>query len=618
MVERFSSIPRSSWAYRDPMAVETLAFTKVEDYRFGFRKHVGTAVIALDPDHPGNGVIVDLDLAARDPDGLVRFETDVVLLQAPDPTNLLHVVANRGVGSALPYSLGLNPNQTGGDIDAGDAWILLRGLSVLWVGWQWDVERRTAAIGVDAPDALGDDGRPIRGQARLEFQPVADTVRRRLADVIPFLGQFQVLPVDDLHDPSAVLTDRDWFNGARRIVERPSWRFVDHEHVELDTGFRARTHYELTYTTSRCPVTGVGLAAVRDVVSHFRERFAHTFAMGVSQSGRWLRQFVFDTGNADESGARVFDGIHCHIAGGRRGEFNHRYAQPSTMNALGFTHLPPFSADDGLLDRARTSGTVPKVICTNTATEYWRGDASLSDPAIETADWRSYLFAGAHHVGQMPGYVDSLPVQLPSNLVEIGWATRAHFAALEIWVTDGVEPPPSAVPRAEDGTGTSRENVLARLPLVEGLVPPDPRALLGMPPIDIGPLADHGVGSFPAKVIGPPRACLVSCIDDDGNEIAGVRLPHVAVPLDISFGWNPEWPRQDIPVEPWNLVGGRIAFSARLVVERYGSRSAFLEQVRSAAESLVLARHLLYDDVELVVADASRWWDSVVATSSAT
>jgi hypothetical protein len=598
------------------VTLEVLTLGTVDDDAQGYTKHIGTAVIALDPETPANRVIVDLDRAARDPDGLVRFETDVVLLEAPNPDDLIHVVANPGIVSALPYSQSVTPMHTGSGIDAGDAWILSRGLSVLWVGWQWDIVRQTGRVGIDAPEALDADGESIRGQARLDFQPVTDTDQRRLADFVPLLGPFQALPAHDLHDPSALLSERGWFNGPRQTVARARWRFVDHEHVELDGGFRARSHYELTHTTSRCPVTGVGLAAVRDVVSFLRERFSHTFAFGISQSGRWLRQFLLDTGNADERGAQVFDGVHCHLAGGRRGEFNHRFAQPSTMNSLGFTHLPPLSPDDGLLEKAHASGSVPKVICTNTGTEYWRGDASLSDPASSVTEaWRSYMYAGAHHAGQMPG-LELLPVQLLPNLVDIGWATRAHFVALAGWVNDGIDPPPSEVPRLHDGSGASREHVLAELPAFDRLVPPDPVAMLGMPPIDLGPLANDGIGSFPPTVLGDPRPCIVSAIDADGNERAGVRLPHVEVPLDVSFGWNPELPRAATPIELWNLVGGRVPFAARTILDRYGTRDAFLDLVRVSTEALVVARDLLREDVEFIVADAARRWDSVIATTS--
>jgi hypothetical protein len=602
------------------MAVELLRTVASAPYQDGYEHVVAVATVALDPADPANAAIVDLARARRDRDGLVRFETDVVLLRAPQPGGLLHVVANRGLVTALPHSTGVPMAAPSGRIAAGDGWVLRRGLSVVWVGWQWDIERRPGTVGLDAPEALGDDGQPLRGQARLGFQPIADLPRRRLADeVLPIMGQFQALTVADLDDPAATLAERDWFNGPSRTIPRARWRFPDREHVELDGGFVARRHYELTYTTSRCPVTGAGFAATRDVVSHLRDAFTHTLSFGVSQSGRWQRQFVRDTGNAAENGRRVFDGIHCHIAGGRVGEFNNRYAQPSTMNPLGFTHLPPFSPADGLLDRARESGTVPKLVFTNTATEYWRGDASLGHPDPGEPGCRWYLYAGTHHVGLMPGYVERLPVQLEGNRIDASGPARAHTAALDEWVRDGVEPPPSVVPRPDDGTGVGRDEALKKLravPWLHGIALPDGEALLGMPPIDLGPEAAQGIGRYPAVVLGPARPCLVSDLDDDGNELAGVRLPHVSVPLDVSFGWNPEQPRAGVPVESWNLTGGRVVLPAEEILRRYGEAATFLARVRADAEALVAARHLLPEDVDDVVADAARRWEAAVGAAS--
>ena len=130
-----------------------------------------------------------------------------------------------------------------------------------------------------------------------------------------------------------------------------------------------------------------------------------------------------------------------------------------------------------------------------------------------------------------------------------------------------------------------------------------------MPPLDLGPDVDHGIGRFPPEVVGPARPCLVSALDADGNELAGVRLPHVAVPLDVSFGWNPEQPRHETPVELWNLVGGRIPFTPQQVMERYENKESYLRAVRAAADELVGARHLLGADVDAVVEDAARRWE---------
>jgi hypothetical protein len=210
-------------------------------------------------------------------------------------------------------------------------------------------------------------------------------------------------------------------------------------------------------------------------------------------------------------------------------------------------------------------------------------------------------------------------VQLRANLVDFSPLIRAHFAALHDWVVDGREPPPSAVPRPEDGTGWSREAVLdalAATPWFAQVTLPDPYALPGMPPIDLGPAAERGVGAFPPAVTGPPRPCLVSAVDPDGNEVAGVRLPAVSVPLAVSVGWNPERPRLGVPVELWNLVGGRLPLPPDEIRRRYGDLERYLSRVRAAAEDLVEQRHVLPEDLDDVVATAVRGWATAVGDTT--
>ena len=141
----------AGWVASPAVGVESLTFSSSQPFDHGYELLVGTAVLALDPTHPANRVIVDLDRAASDPDGPVRFDADVVLLRAPQPRGLLHVVANRGLVTSLPYSAGVGRSPATGRIEVGDGWPLRRGWSVLWVGWQWDVERRPGAVGLDAP-----------------------------------------------------------------------------------------------------------------------------------------------------------------------------------------------------------------------------------------------------------------------------------------------------------------------------------------------------------------------------------------------------------------------------------------------------------------------------------
>jgi hypothetical protein len=398
-------------------------------------------------------------------------------------------------------------------------------------------------------------------------------------------------------------------------------------------------------------VAGSGLLAVRDCVSFLRSdaegnplagQVERTYGYGVSQCGRFLRHFLALGLNVDEAGRQVFDGLIPQVAGARRGEFNHRYAQPSAQHVASFGHLPPFHDDaqrdpltgemvPGLLDRQRQRGGVPKVFHVNSSSEYWRSDASLihtdlgaARDATPAAESRAYLLAGTEHG---PGAVPP-PAEHPAgarwanprNTVNYAPLLRAALVNLDRWVSDGVEPPPSAVPRLADGSAAAREDVLARFERLPGVAVPAAERLPRLHRLDLGPAAATGVASLPAQA-GEAYPCFVAAVDDDGNELAGIRLPDLTVPLASHTGWNPRHPEAGGAGQIVDMLGASLPFPAsaeqrqrsgdprRPLDERYQSREDYLERVRAAAEALVAQRSLLAEDVELVVTQAGARYD---------
>ena len=470
--------------------IESVRVTPYEDgARFGDTGpyEVVRAVLryAVDPDADANAPIVDLEHAPRDALGHVTFESDLVVLRPVDPAAgngaLLYSIANRGSVPSVPLSAGAFAVPGLSDrIEPGDAWPLRRGYAVAWSGWQWDVVRGPGMVGLGAPEAVDGDGRPFEGMVRVRVQPpeAADTVRLAGLALDPDRAPPLPYPPADLADPDAVLTVQDRPDETGAVIARRQWRFTDSEHVALDGGFEAGRIYEVTYRTARCPVVGCGFLAVRDAVSWLRHaggaegnplagRVGVALATGASQSGRFLRHFLSDGMNLDEDGRAVFDGVHVHIAGGRRGEFNVRYGQPGVI-WRGPGDVPPF-ATNALLDRQRARGGAPKVVATNSAAEYWRGDAWLAhgDAARRTdvdddADVRHYLLAGIDHLGDMGAFVVMMlpAVNAPNGLGAVA-PERAVVAALDAWVRDGVEPPASRVPRVDDGTAIDRADAIA-------------------------------------------------------------------------------------------------------------------------------------------------------------
>lgn len=576
-----------------PSVLERLQVTDTaEGPHPGFDYVRAVAHLAFDPAAPADAGVADLALAPRGTDGRVRAESDVRLLRPRDGGNgrLLVVVPNRGMVMGVPLSLDGDPMRLLGDEpDAGDGFLLRRGWTVAWIGWQWDVADR-GRLGFRVPPATVEPG-----WLRTEFRPDTVQASRPLGDST-LLGSFTGIPTADVDDPDAVLTVRDRPHGGETTVPRDSWRFPTATTVELDGGFQPFRWYTLRYRSTVAPVGGAGLLAFRDVAAHLRRDADAAFAYGVSQSGRFLRQFLADGRNADERGRRVFDGVLAHVAGARRGEFDERYGQPSLTHPMTPAYGPPYDSAS-LLAPSRASGTAPKLLLTNSASEYWRGDAALvhSDAATgddlpEDPDTRAYLLSGTDHLGRIP-IKGQLPLANPPVELDATPLLRALFLRLEAWVCDGVEPPASRVPRRADGTAATSEEVLARF---RAAAVPDPAVLPRQPRID---------GTLPAWLLhdAEPLTTLVSAVDEDGNEVAGVRLPAVQAAAAAHTGWNPRRPVPGLPDVLYEFAGSRVPLQTGRPVPGAAEVGA---AAREAAARLVADGLLLDEDVERTVAEA--------------
>jgi hypothetical protein len=601
--------------------------------------------IAADPAHPHNASIVDLDRAPRDGAGRVHFEADLILLRPVDAgranRNLLSYVVNRGRTAILPFSFpppGFIP-EVNDLIEPGDGFLLERGWTVALCGWQWDVVRRPGSLGLEAPIALEPYGAPAETRVSVRFQPLT-------ARASEYLGHWPAhpnhhpdrvhtaYPAASLDDPEDCLTVRE-AGGAPSALPRSSWRFgrvedgaetADSTWLTLEGGFEPGRIYELSYRTARCPVAGTGLLAIRDTTAFLRHATAaegnpvagtidRTFGYGVSQCGRFLREFLHAGCNIDEGSRQVFDGVFVQIAGARRGEFNFRGAQPSAQyggNGMAppYAYTPTAGSGEGLIDRQRKLGGVPRIFEVNTANEYWRSDAMLahSDPATGRdlpipEDVRFYMFAGCQHGPGLPFLTDRQPLtpeQRAGNHLSIlnySPLTRAALVNLERWVVEGIEPPASAIPTLAEGTAIHRDAALATISCLAGVALPD-RALL-------------------------PET-LVPATDADGNDLPGIRLPELSVPLATSTGWNTRHSDTGAPGQLADMLGSTIGFAktkeARIAAndprasleERYRDRPHYEGLVREAAVRLAEDRHMLPEDVDRTVHMAGRLYDRIL------
>jgi len=422
----------------------------------------------------------------------------------------------------------------------------------------------------------------------------------------------------------------------RTEIPAEEWEFVDNRTIRLlpdGRKFEPFRIYDFWYEATDAKVLAIGFASVRDLVSFLRydrednpllsggASVKHALGFGVSQSGRFLRHFLELGLNKDMAGRRVFDGVFSHVAGAGKVFANHRFGMPGRTatqhedrlypeNWFAFGSMrgtDPISGQTGSI--LNGDATDPFLIETNSSTEYWQKGASLVhvDPSgkadAELPDnTRVYLIAGTQHGGR-PG-VDPRPGPClnPRNPHSATPALRALFLALEEWVTKGVAPPPSRVPKLADRTAVLAETL--RLPRVKGFALP-PGANRILPPVDWVDPPD----AEPARAY----ETYVSAVDGDGNEIAGIRLPPIAVPLGTYTGWNVYKAQPD---ELADRDGSRIPFARNRaereaaddprpsLQERYGSREAYMAQFKAAAAALVAERLLLPTDAEAFIAAA--------------
>ena len=619
----------------------------------------GVVTFAVDPANPANRNIVDLQYAPAGTDGRVRFVADFTLVAPSDQSQgngrLIVEAVNRGRRRTVTFfNRGPTPPIDSDDIPVGDGFLMRHGYSVLSIGWQWDVYRSDALLGLEAPE-IRIGGRPVCGQCAVEIRPNVRETTRLLAN-----RAHRPYPAADLDDPDAMLLVRNWEDGPDTLIPRSDWRFAretpgglvaSDEHVYLAAGFDPGRIYNAIYTAARPVVVGCGMLAIREAATWMREPsstnpatngFQKVYGHGVSQSGRLLRTMVYHGLNVDESGRPAFDGLLPHVAGGRRGEFNHRFAQPSCQSAPGFGHQFPFADDtltdplteqtDGLLRRLRDLDAMPRIIYTNSAAEYWRGDACLThvdstgsvdlDPAPET---RHYLFAGTQHLPGSPDQMDGVGPDgstglHPYNAVDYIPLLRAALVNLDRWVTDGIEPPPNQHPRLDDGTAIAQAAYLRGSIAVPTRAAPDPSRLWRIREVDLGPDADRGVAKYPVRE-GREYPHLVPAADADGNDLAGIRLPDLQVPVGTHTGWNLRHPDTGAAEQLMSMQGSSHWFPPTAadrkasndprpsLEERYASREDYAGQVKEAAARLVADGYLLAEDVETVVESCLERYD---------
>jgi len=380
-----------------------------------YEKIVGKVFFSVDPAHPRNKAIVDLDKAPRDADGRVTFSADLYVLAPKDAARANGVaffdVLNRGRKNILrDFNRAPAVPDPTAEGDFGDGFLMRQGYTLVWVGWQFDIPRRGGLMALDAPPAL-DQGKAITGRVSTTFTPNTAEETYALDDMGRYADTTRYPPLDPL-SAANTLTVRDGFLGAPRPIARDQWQFgrlkdgqlvLDISALYLKGGYEPGHFYELSYEAKGAVVAGLGFAALRDMASAVKHRQGgpiaarYVYAFGPSQDGRFLREFLYQGFNADEEDRRAFDGVISHIAGSARsGDFNSRFARP---NGLGFfvaslfpyldldQHDPVSGKTDGILMKLGPDQR-PKIFYTNSSGEYWGGGraAALIHTTLDGGD----------------------------------------------------------------------------------------------------------------------------------------------------------------------------------------------------------------------------------------
>lgn len=551
--------------------------------------------------------VTDIQFAPRNAVGQVEFSADFVLLRPKDPAKgnrtLLLEPPNRGGMGLLSMYNRARGSQSPADPDHfSDGYLLREGYTLAWVGWQHDVPNRPGLLRAHVPNAPG-----ITGTVRGEHTPSAPTDRLPLGDSghIPY-------PVVKMRS----LTVRDGIHGQRRPVPPSEWR-LDGDSIVLAHPTTPGKTYEFLYESANPAVAGLGLVAIRDFASAAKydpdARIKYVLGAGTSQSAMALRALLYEGFNADEKGRRVFDGMLPHVAGGRRSTFE-RFTQPSRTagplrNAsLSTTDQFPYSdaedtepatgRRDSLLARARAANVVPKILYTNSTYEYFGSAGGLIHTSLDGKrdlalpdTTRVYLLAGGQHgpaaFPPRPGPGENLP-----NWNDYRWAHRALLRSLREWVVNNVPPPPSRYPRLADGT-------LHR----------DPRAHRTQH-LDFGPdYLSKGIAAVQPPKPGPDYNVLVPKTGPDGNDIAGLKMPWISVPLGAFTGWNLRSAKIGAPGELLGQTGSYIPFSEPQVRRLYPSPVEYKQRLSEAAGVLVRDRFLLREDLPAILAFGDAAWD---------
>lgn len=624
-----------------------------------YREIKGIAKFILDPNDEYNKKITDIENISTNNQGLVEFSSDIHIMLPLDSSKsnkkIIYDVNNRGNKVMLSQfnsaSRGVMVAGVAPEDDIGNEFLMLEGYTLVWCGWSHDAPPINGKLRLFSSE-IAKDGEPIRGKIYSQFQPMKDVDQIMLSD-----RMHTPYPAVDTNEKEAILSFKKYPDDDPIVIPRDKWRFawndgneiIDNPNfIYMSDKFKAGIMYQVSYNAYGAKPTGLGLAATRDLVAYLKYSdnsdnptngdIEQAFAFGVSQSGRFLRQFIYLDFNYDNLGREVFDGIMPHVAGGMRGEFNQRFGQASKDLPSVISQLYPSasiitddiegSSHDGLMEKFKERKSKSKVFFVNTGAEYWRGDASLIHTSADgKKDLESNENSRVYHLSSCmhgPGVwpptdtqeADGMKGQNYLNSIDYTPLMRALLTNLDKWASEGIEPPESSHPKVSDGTAVDPNSLREKYSKIPINFPEHfsfPRKM------NFGSNEDI-IETIP-PTHGEKYSSIVSDVDEDGNEIAGIRHPDVQVPLATSTPWNLRHPDVGAPYQIIGLTGGPRGATVPLpkekkdddsrlsISERYSSKEDYLEKISNYSKKLIKQRFLLDFDLENILSRSEERWD---------
>lgn len=604
----------------------------------------GMVIFEISPGNQYNKIINDLELAGLNENGKVEFSSDFELHKPVFPLEgnrrLICFVPNRStkMGEGIfNYMTGIN-------------WLYSNGWSYLWCGWNCDVPQDENVLNIRVP-VLTKEGNEIHGKVYSEIISYSnDTVKS-----MPLVwgGSIAYEPVRE-SIAEAELYCRQYRDSEPYEINRSDWDFGEWvkgelipnpRQIYLEQGFKPGWLYELVYEAKNPELTGAGMAAIRDLVSFMKfEEYDntgklnplagsidYTYAWGHSQSARLLNHFVHDNFNADEKGRKVIDGILASCPGAGRGLFNSRFAQFTRhgshhednlypVDVFPFTSVfqtdPDSNKSGSAYEKAKSSGTRPRIMILNSSTDYWTRGASLlhtdvsgvSDLDIDE-DVRIYMASGMTHTDSRMAFLE-----------------RALLVALDRWVSSGIMPPDSEVPKISDGSLVSLDEWKQNFPAVPGLRIPDSYYR----PLRLDPgkrWEKDGIADIVPPLVSGYYNALIPQVDVDGNDIAGIKLPEVKVPIASNCGWELRDPGFSNTLKRNSGKDWLFCLSEeerikkedprKSIYERYPEKNVYIREYEEALNELRNRKLLLDEDVDILSNEAG-WIPLWIDTSSVT